>query len=219
MQFFQKNKKPEKRAFYSINSPQAQQERQQKSFARYQIDQVLEDNIKDKYISIEYKNKAHALAQSIDQQGLGKKDVLALGYRQVRDSLNSENTVLDNVFYGQIKTQILPYITPDDRQQYLTRHKSFLKSIIDELEAETHQDRLRLAERQKTANTVENRLDQIQQKQDLREKELDQQILAVQGQIQKIKAVLSQKPTPKPHSPDFDRLETMLKQLRKLKNG
>ena len=94
MRFFQK-KKPEKRAVYNINSHEAQHERQQKVFSRYKIDHVLKEKIKDKYISIEYKTKAHALAQAMNQQGLGKKDVLALGYRQVLDSLTLENTVLE----------------------------------------------------------------------------------------------------------------------------
>jgi uncharacterized protein (UPF0305 family) len=177
----------------------------------------LKEEIKDKYISIEYKTKAHALAQAMNHQGLGKKDVLALGYRQVLDSLNLENTVLDDVFYGATKTRTVAYITPDDRNQYLARHKSFLRAIIDELETEAHQERQQLAERQKTADTVENRLDQIQQKQEVREKALDQQILAVQDQIQRVQAVLSKKPTPKVHSPDFDRLEKMLDELRRLK--
>ncbi len=217
MRFFEK-KTPEKRAVYNINSPEAQHERQQKRFARYKIDRVLKEEIKDKYVSLEYKTKAHALAQAMNQQGLGKKDVLALGYRQVLDGLNLENTVLDAVFYGATKTRTVAYITSDDREQYLARHKSFLRAIIDELETEAHQERQRLAERQKIADTVENRLDQIQQKQALREKVLDQQILAVQEQIQRVQAVLSKKPTPAPHSPDFDRLEKMLDKLRRLKH-
>ncbi len=217
MRFFEK-KTPEKRAAYNINSPEAQHERQQKIFARYKIDGVLKEKIKDKYISIEYRTKAHALAQAMDQQGLGKKDVLALGYRQVLDRLTLENTVLDAVFYGETKARTVAYITPDDRNQYLERHRDHLRAIIHELETEAHQERQQFTEQQKTADTVENRLDQIQQKQDLREKALDQQILAVQKQIEKINAVLSQKPTPQPHSPDFDRLETMLEQLRRLKH-
>ena len=217
MRFFQK-KKPEKRTAYYFNSPEAEHEQERKLFARYKIDNVLKGKIKDTYVSLEYKNKAYALAQAMDQQGLGKKDVLALGYRQVLDSLNLENTVLDAVFYGESKARTVAYITPDDRNQYLERHKSFLRAIIEELETEAHQERQQLIERQKIADTVENRLEQIQQKQNLRENELDQQILAVQNQIKQVQAVLSKKPTPAPHSPDFERLETMLEQLRRLKN-
>ena len=217
MAFFQKKKAPNKRV-YDPNSRQAQREREQKQFARYDIERVFKGDIKETYSALEYKNKAYAIAQGIDDPALTKKERLARGYRQVLDRLDLNTTCLDDVFNDQHKAQTVPFITAEDRERYLTRHTSFLRSIIDTLEIEAHQTRQQLLKQQQLANTVETRLDQIQQQQALKETTLDQQILAVQQQIKEIQAVLSQKPSPTPHTPDFDRLETMLEQLRRLKN-
>jgi hypothetical protein len=216
MRFFKKKKTLQNKSYSSRLSSSEYQEKQD---TRRQIDDVFSEKIKRGYLYLDYNDKAYLIAQSLDQQGFTKKELIAVGYRQIIKSLSLDNPSLSSNFNTYRRDQTISYITSEDKERYLTLYTTSLQSIIDRLESASEKKRQQIAERQEQVDTVENRLAQIKEQQDIKEKELDDKLLVVQEKIETVQDVLSQKTVSTPPRPDFDRLEAMLEQLRRLKNG
>lgn len=191
-------------------------------------------------IELDYKQQAERIALKLDHSGRTKKEVLAIAYRQIRDSLTLQNTALDNCFTSEsYKRQyahyeysasaqkstyfnVVDWITDQDRQTYLEAHIKPLTAIIQDLEGQAQEQRETLAYKQALTQTVDDRIEQIQHQQQTREAELDQQLKTVQAQIEKAQKALTLQNrtlTPENTRPDMDRLENMLEELRRLKGG
>ena len=195
-------------------------EQNRKHTARKSIETFLSWEVDELY---QYTYQAAKIALKLHEihPHLGRKEVFSLGYQQVLKNLSTstEKRLISQCTRSCFpKDQFYHYLTADDHQQFLVKRQNAIKPIIEKLETDIQSDHQRLLEKQKTVDTIRERLDKIREKQDLQEKDLDQKILAIQDQIDKVQALLSLKTPPKPQHFDFDRLEKMLETLQRLKN-
>jgi hypothetical protein len=205
---------------YSRQKRAYDKEQYRKNRARNHIDMFLSWEVEE---LSEYTNKAAKIALKLHEihPHLGRKEVFSLGYQQVLKKLSTSTKKL---LISECTRSCFPedqfyhHITAEDHQQFLVKRQGVIRAIIEKLEADIQSDHQRLLEKQKTVDTIRERLDKIREKQDLQEKDLDQKILAIQDQINKVNTVLSLKTPPEPQHFDFDRLEKMLETLQRLKN-
>ena len=240
MAFWNKKKEPKKPPDRTMENYQKTVRRGLAKVKREKVELVIDVLIKNAQTTAQsdYKHQALQMAFTLDQSGKTKKEVLILAYRQIRDALNQENTNLDDHFkleqyryvyagfnWGGVshsdRFDMVDLLTDQDRQAYLDAHRKPLTTVITQLEKETAAKRDALDQKQQITQTVQSRLNQIQHQQQARENEIDQQIDTVDAQIQKVLEALTQqkeRANPKQNGTDLDRLETMLDDLRRLKN-
>lgn len=229
MKFFQKIREKSRQAKqeeyakaqrkYFYQRQKERDEELRKSIARRQIEDFLSWGVEE---LSQYTNKAAqiALEYRTIYPDLGRKEILSLAYQSVLKNLNTEEYLIKKFTrrFDSPEEQFYRYLTKDDHQQFLIKRQKAIRAIIDRLDRNIQADHQRLIEKQEIVQTIRQQLDQIREKQALQEKDLDQKILAIDQQIEKVQALLSLKARPTPQDFDFDRMEKMIETLRKLKN-